>query len=347
MTDVRLNQILQAQQKFQTAVKNTLDIPITPGSSQHDSELDGFSNFNFKIAEKMTDLKGTKYYCTETKLLHFTSLEVLFSIISESAIRMYNLWNSSDPNEYILAGKIFDQINTLNGKNIEHETNKTKSFSFITSFTDASNYNSPFHWKNYGNNYQGVAIEFELNPEYESWYKFILSKTFYNDLKDFDQLSIAREKFQHTTGKVSNSTFDILMPWLLSLYKETAYQDEKETRLYLYSDGHKGTFPGHFKKYTYSAPKTANAELNIQYFKLPLCNAKWEFVNPMYNKNEIEFWKRIPKLRISRIYFGPDFRVKNWKRFCSQISKYISEKTEQHMKSEHLKRVSMKLSSRL
>jgi len=344
MVDERLRQIYEAELLFYHEVKNKLDIDINPGSSISSSEPNGSSNFKFRIPEQMELLKETKYFCPETKLLHFTSIEALSSIINDSSIRMYNLWNSSDEQEYTHAAEIFDRIYEIIGQKGETRIKLAKTHSFISSFTSSENYLSSYHWENYGNRNKGVAIEFEINPDYKTWYKFILSKTIYDKRNDFDDLFKAWHNFQTQVAILNNCTFDIEMNWLLSLYKDQVYSWEQEIRLYLYSDGHHATFPGHFAKYTYSALKTNSSTLNIKYFKLPLCNDSWNYEHFQIGENENLFWDAIPKIRISKIYIGPDLQVDNWEKFKSLIKNSIKEKTGRRITTNDIKKVNLNLS---
>jgi hypothetical protein len=339
--DPKQEKICREEQQFTNALKDTLDLPINPGSAIiYPNEI---GNYLFRLPDKMEQLKGTKYFCSETKLLHFTSLKALFSIINDSSIRMYNLWNSSDKKEYSHASDIFNRIYEVTGQNAETRIKLAKTYSFISSFTSSENYLSQYHWENYGNDHKGAAIEFEINPEYQQWYKFILSRTFYNKLKDFEALFNAWHNFQNQIAIHNNSTFDIDLNWLLSLYKDKSFSNEDEIRLYLYADGYHATFPKHFAKYTYSALKTESLITEIKYFKLPLCDDSWSFMNPLYHEDEFEFWKRIPKIRISKIYIGTDLQTDNWEQLKYKIKTSIKEKTGRGLDPEDIIRVNLNL----
>jgi len=344
MDDEKLSQIAEYELLFYHEVKNKLDIEINPGSSISSSEPNGLSNFKFRIPEQMELLKETKYFCPETKLLHFTSLEALLSIINDSSIRMYNLWNSSDEQEYTHAAEIFDRIYEIIGQKGETRIKLAKSHSFISSFTSSENYLSPYHWENYGNNNKGVAIEFEINPDYKAWYRFILSKTIYGKRNDFDALFKAWHNFQSQVAIPNNCTYDIDMDWLLSLYKNKIYSSEQERRLYLFSDRYHANYPSHFAKYTYSALKTKSPTLDIKYFKLPLCNDAWEYEQFKIGEKEDKFWDAIPKIRISKIYIGPDLQTDNWEQLKYIIITSIKEKTGRRLNPEDIIRVNQSLS---
>jgi hypothetical protein len=330
------------ENQFFRVLNDSLDLPVNPGSAIIYPNETG--EYLFRLPDKMQYLNGTKYFCSETKLLHFTSLEALFSIINDSSIRMYNLWNSSDEKEYSHAAEIFNCIYKAIGQKAETRIKLAKTYSFISSFTSSENYLSQYHWKNYGNNNKGVSIEFEINPEYQHWYKFILSRTFYNKLKDFDALFNAWHDFQLKIAILKNSVFDIDLNWLLSLYKDKSFSDEDEIRLYLYFDGYHATFPGHFAKYTYSTIKKNSSNLDIKYFRLPLCSDSWNYEHFKIGDNEELFWNAIPKIRISKIYLGPDFQISNLEKFKSLIKNSIKEKTGRRITIKDIKKVNLNLS---
>lgn len=331
MTDKIYSQIIQLEHKFSQAVKDTLDLPIKPGSSQHANDLSD-NNFQFRIPNHFDALKDTKYHCKETKLLHFTSLEILFSILNESSIRMYNLLNCKDPSEYVLAGEIFNEIH-------DHEKdsqnfNSIKSMLFVTSLTDEKNKFSSYHWEHYGHNYKGVAIEFEIKPEYQLWNKFILSRTFYGKLSDFNELFNAWKEIQI---KSPNCSYDIKMDWLLSLYKDDIkYSDEQEIRLLV---NRLDVTNIYFSNFCYSSIRSEDPELDIQYFKLPLCDEFWNLRNLVYKDIEKEFWDTVPKLKISRIYIGPNLDIKNWRKFESKLKLQVYSKTGNNLGENDIQRL--------
>jgi len=337
--DERSMKMERDEHLFFREIKNKLDLNINPGSAIN--YPDRSSKYIFRLPEQMELLKGTKYFCPETKLLHFTSLKALLSIINDSSIRMYNLWNSSDEKEYAYASEIFDRIYEIIGQKGETRIKIAKTYSFISSFTSSDNYLSHYHWANYGNNNKGVAIEFEINPEYQTWYKFILSKTFYDKRNDFDALFTAWHNFQSQVAIPNNCTYDIDMNWLLSLYKDQTYSPEQERRLYLYSDGHHATFPGHFAKYTYSELKTQSSTLDIKYFKLPLCNDSWEYEHFKIGQYEDKFWDAIPKIRISKIYIGPDAPIKDLEQLRYEMKSSVKEKTGKNIELKDIQKVNL------
>lgn len=333
--DPRIGKIPNDEHLFFNVLRDTLDIPIYPGSAE--ISPNDFGKYLFRLPDKMEQLRGTKYFCSETKLLHFTSLEALFSIINDSSIRMYNLWNSNDEKEYSHAGEIFNHIYAIIGQKAETRIRLAKTYSFISSFTSSNNYLSQYHWENYGNNYKGVAIEFEINPEYQMWYKFILSKTHYDKLQDFDALFKAWHDFQLKIAIPNNSIFDIDLNWLLSFYKDKSFSEEDEIRLYLYSDGYHATFPLHFAKYTFSALKNNSRNQDIKYFRLPLCNDSWEYEHFQIGENEDKFWEAIPKIRISKIYLGADSPNEN----IEHLKSFVKEKTGKNIEIKDIQKIKL------
>jgi hypothetical protein len=330
MNDQQLKPINQLEDEFKMAVKNTLDLPIKPGASQHGSDF-SWHKFKFRIPNQMKELKDTRYYCKESHLLHFTSLEALYSIINESSIRMYNLLNSKDTKEYQYAGEIFKY---LPRKDYSDDFKTTKKESFISSFTKKDNIASSFHWKEYGRNYKGVAIEFEVNQNCELWKDFILSNVIYGNLSDFAML---RESWMKIQKASINCQYTIEMDWLLSLYKKKLKRFVKEEEIRLFRIPVFNTF---LESSIYSSIKSSSPELEIKYLKLPLCDRNWNLHNDKIEYNQEEQWKSVPKLRIARIYIGPDLHFDNWGKFESVLRHYINEKTGWRLEFGDIQRIS-------
>jgi len=80
------------------------------------------NSLNISISEHNKRLQFTPYFKkTPCKLLHWTSLPVLFSIINEKALRLYNLDSSEDEAELRYAGELL-------GVNENHLDNSKKHF---------------------------------------------------------------------------------------------------------------------------------------------------------------------------------------------------------------------------
>ena len=67
----------------------------------------GGPNFHYRFSNYFRHYKDTPfYYAGDLKLVHWTSLANLSSIINNNEIRLYNLLNSEDTEEFSYAGQL-------------------------------------------------------------------------------------------------------------------------------------------------------------------------------------------------------------------------------------------------
>ena len=136
-------------------------------------QINGKTTFGFCSNDLFT---GTKFQFdfTNKKLLHFTSLNSLKSILESQSLRFSNFNSFKDEKELLLAADEIFQISDL-------ESKKAKRGLFALSLTELEeddvkgNYN--YHWKNYGNNYKGVALELEIHHQWRVYYYFYWCNT--------------------------------------------------------------------------------------------------------------------------------------------------------------------------
>ena len=118
---------------------------------------------NARIPNKNIKLQGTRYYYSKgRKVIHFTSVSALFSIINDGALRLYNLHNSNDSCEYSFASNQLREIYSLQGfdeKKIEGYIDKMKEYSFILSTASTNEIKNKILWDKYGQKGRGVAID--------------------------------------------------------------------------------------------------------------------------------------------------------------------------------------------
>jgi hypothetical protein len=179
-------------------------------------------NFHYRFSVQFRDYKQTPfYYDGENKFVHWTSLSSLSSIINNNEIRLYNLDNSEDKEEFNYAGNLLsltdDQISII------------KQNYFTTSFCSIDNLKDDFLWRKYGRNYEGVAIVFSLVDDSKDWKNFFLSKVYYDldpTFKNFqDEIEQLRRKYNN------GATFMTDIWRFAGFYKKTHFQTEKEIRL--------------------------------------------------------------------------------------------------------------------
>jgi len=260
----------------------------------------GGANFHCTISRHFRNYKKTPfYYNGELKLVHWTSLSNLSSIINNSEIRLYNLINSEDEEEFTYAGKLLSLTDS--------QITAIKDRYFTASFCSHDDLDNEFLWKKYGKNYEGVAIVFSFVENREKWKSFFLSNVYYElDLKfaDFqNEIEILKTKYNNVPTFMN----DI---WRFAgFYKKQNYHDEKEVRLAC-------IFPfRHEREYLRYVRKELKIEKGrnriVSYIPLKL----WTDPNSSYLKtlnivnittnDTLAFnGPELPQLKIDTIYFG-------------------------------------------
>jgi len=263
-------------------------------------------SFNARLSNKNNAFSESQYYYKgEKKFVHWTSVQNLMSIINYREIRLYNLHNSSDADEFVYSAEKLKLGDNL----IDY----SKKYLYTLSFCKASELANTDLWKDYGNNYQGVAIEFEIVNNPNEWNNFMLSEVFYEIPNDY--LEMKRELNTFHKKYPDAQTF-IDLGKLIAFHKKPDFSKELEVRLSTY-------FP--FNN-TEAYEKYCNTEFRFEknrpretdYFGLKL----WvDNESPFVKSTEPEFDKRLdvvesyfiekPQIKISNIHFGKNCGISN------------------------------------
>lgn len=268
----------------------------------------GYSDLSFHavFSERTERFKGTDYYYDEDKkFVHWTSIQNLMSIINNREIRLYNLQNSADPEEFNFAA------NQL--KIQQDRSNYSKNYLYTFSFCKALELNNPFLWKTYGNDYKGVAIEFEIDNSIDEWENFMLSSVYYNFpdmlIELISNLNSFKEKYPGTITEID-------LGKLIAFHKHSKYGNEKEVRLSTYfpfSDSEA------YRKYCQTEFQFNNDRPRItNYFPLKLWvnndSPYLQSYNPEYDNKQIiedQYFAKNPKIKIKNIHFGKNCGLTN------------------------------------
>ena len=326
MEDERYIEIENYENEFWRLIESSFKIKLEGMSTSASSVINGPINCKARFPTKNRKLLGTDYLNSSSKkVIHFTSLQVLFSIINEGAFRLYNLHNSNDAFEYSYAAEKLKSIYKLQGQDendLNNFINTIKEYSFILSCTSHDNLKKENFWQKYGDKNKGVAIELEIINPLEEWEYFYFSKVHYEKLEVFHEL---KQQWENIQAKNSHFLYQISLNQILSLHKSVDWSDEEEIRfLTLYPDLH--TIP--FEKQIFRDYKPSKPNGRIKYFKLPLCDKTGNFIDKNLN-NRIEiFWSIIPRIRISDVHFAPDFPMKNeeFRHFQEKLKYYAAQK---------------------
>lgn len=247
-------------------------------------------------------LNGSEYfYEGAMEFVHFTSLPVLFSILNSRSIRLYDLHNSADVSELSNGMQLL--------KFTEGEMDRLKRHSFSFSFCAVSELHNDDLWVNYGNNYEGVAIVFEIDSQVENWRNYHLSKVKYGDahLEKIRQFQVERERLEKDFPVKIMGNFGTL----LGFHKREEYSHELEVRLFTH-------FP---YQYTYEYDSFTFPEYRIndnrnrlvRYLELPLwvdnesvyIKSRSAWVKTDLGQRDQRFDKgEIPKIKLKKILVG-------------------------------------------
>ena len=324
MADERYIQIEKYENEFRKLVESNFDLKLERMSTSASSILNGPISFKARFPTKNRRLKGSDYYYSNNTIIHFTSFKVLLSIINDGALRLYNLHNSNDEKEYSYASQTLENIykmQNFNESNLNSFIDKIKEYSFILSCTSHDSLNKSNFWEKYGDGNKGVAIEFEIINNSEDWEYFYISKVHYDKLKVFEKL---KKEWEDLQTKNPHLSYQISLDQFLSLHKSKSWSEENEIRiLTIFPDIHKEPF----KERIYNDFKPTKPTYKIKYFKLPLCDKTGKYIEKSINDRSEFFWSLIPKLRISNIYFGPDFPMnEGLRKFQEELKYYIATK---------------------
>lgn len=265
------------------------------------------TNFHASLSEHNIDFKDTSYFYTEEKkFIHWTSVQNLMSIINNREIRFYNLHNSSDSEEFRYSAEHLP----IEKSHIDH----LKKYLYTFSFCQASEINNSDLWNTYGNNYKGVAIEFEIVNDPGLWERFMLSKVYYELPKPLINL---RDRLEKLKAQHPAITTDFDFGRLIGFHKRPDFSIEKEIRistLFPYGSDYEAY-------YKYCKPDfrfEENRHRMTEYFGLNLwvdnSSVYLQSNDKIYDRKlyvEDNYFVTKPQIKISKITFGRNCGVNN------------------------------------
>ncbi|MBX2944062.1 MAG: hypothetical protein KF860_17155 [Cyclobacteriaceae bacterium] len=167
-------------------------------------------------------MRNFLYEFRDQKILHFTNLNSAYAILKSQKLRSSNLSsfasNGGDNEELTHALRLTN--------NFKGDYLTLKDHIFVSCFTPLENRELEsfiFHWENYGDNYQGVAFEFEILRSY--------SDDFFLQVKYLNEIPEKEEMLQLLQNNPISEQAVIAFSPLLAAIKMTRYADEKEVRL--------------------------------------------------------------------------------------------------------------------
>lgn len=254
-------------------------------------------NLYFKIHANNSEYKGTPFFYSEEKLLHFTSVENLCNIINTNSIRLHTLDNCNDKLELAYWDKMFHKSDFGFYKN--HHI-------LSASFTRPDKYDDLLMWRLYGESGNGVCIEFAIENKPEDWHKFLLAPIQYQkDDSLVNSYFEALEEFE----KRYKYKIDLNLSPIIPFFKSSDWEQEHEIRMIYYNDDL-------VEDYSIKRLEVVKQQGIIYYTPFPLNHYS------KYEEFTIKDKDRIPNLRISKIYTGFDKSDKRFYQLLNLISDY-------------------------
>lgn len=251
----------------------------------------GGNEFHARLHDLNMAYTNTKYsYKGENRFIHWTGLKSLLSIINYREIRLYNLLNSKDDKEFIVAGEELG----LSEMMIKH----IRQHSYIFSFNKFEELNNEDQWKEYGHNYEGVAIEFSIVGNPANWENFMIAEIQYEVPDEFRRFASDLKKLKDKHG-FTTDRMDLNR--VIAFHKRNDLHKEKEVRI-------AGFYP--FSGYDMFAKvntdfridKSTSIHKISKYINIPLYIEKSYFNEaPVFENDE-----RLPLIKIENIYIGKD-----------------------------------------
>lgn len=289
---------------------------ILPGIDSYSAAFSLFSgdeptSGKITLSNQSNAIKANFNYSENKCLIHYTSMDSMFSILNSQALRMYNCLNLNDAKEIEYANSQF---------NIELSPEETKNFkqnNFVTSFCeyDMILQNDDFNlWRLYGNQGHGVGLVFEVENMNDSWDEVFIGKVFYdmNDsiIRKFSAFVEFHKEFNRV-HKLFENTPSILSAIALHL-KDDIWKTENEVRLFAHCpfdeyDLQREYFEGqnHYLSGTMEHAINKSGKV-VSYVNLPLNQEKVfrEFKKHISDELAKDYLSSFPHLKLKRIVLG-------------------------------------------
>lgn len=252
-------------------------------SSSISNESDIQINLNsFNI---LKDSEYELYFEDTVHLIHFTSINNLFSIIRSKSLWMKDLNSMKDKSEFIFANKHLPQQESIKLKE------KIVSLSFCE-FSE-ENIKNNFMWNEYGDKHRGVCIKLKYRKQDDAVTNinpFYLGKIKYHDknnpIKELELLKKRHDNFREKNGYSATNINEILFV-VSALYKEKImYKQEEEVRLFKYLEN-----SNLFNK-TEFMHDSDTKQMN-SFIQFPLNSKNEELYTPVLTIEELIFGKNI------------------------------------------------------
>ncbi len=234
------------------------------------------------------------------RLIHYTSLSSLMSIIREGKIRLYSMNHKVDPGEVIHTSRIMGYKDSLL-KQI-----RTELFCISFALLDENTSEVFDHWRLYGHDGEGVGIVFSFDLEdIENWFQFHISKIHYDTHENnpFNKKQAEIDEWQIREEFQIRETHNLFSK-LFAFHKSSIFSSENEVRLLKYEKHN------HLQEGININSKKNSVYLDINKFGQESYFIELELGKVYELKYEgkegffKDYHKSIPKLKIEKIILG-------------------------------------------
>lgn len=238
-------------------------------------------------------------------LIHYTSIETLFSIVQTKKIRLHSLSGMDDIMELNYALNFLKEVDESSDQQTQHQKDRIFCLSMCDKIVEERG-QSLAMWRKYGLDGKGVGIQLKFDvSEYDNWYKHFLTRIVYEPLESHSLSKLKQEyaKFKRTLDFRCINVGEVLSA-ILGFHKMPIYEHENEFRLIYIAD--KRTFLHEkWEDDQYEIHSNYSLGSGLKYFlELPLDAP----VTYEVDKAKMLGWNAIPVLRprvsIEKVYFG-------------------------------------------
>jgi hypothetical protein len=257
-----------------------------------------YKSVNLEVSPSNRIFRESDYYFEPSrgqKLVHFTSLESLTSIIKSQCLWLKPLASMEDPNE------MFSSAEKLGFDKSEISSHQEDFYS--ASFNHFKNEASEewIFWKMYGDSGYGVGLEFSLDDQDVSkWRSFHCSKVHYDfdtKFRTLEGIKISSNEWMEEKGFTIKNLPEIYLK-IMSFHKDNMWDFEKEIRI-LFDNGDYANESSLIK---------VKEDSQGRRVELPF-GQKLESQNQDYmEKGYEECINWIPQLQLSSIILGPKIK---------------------------------------
>lgn len=332
LRDQRLEEYLKKAHNILPELDVSAIFSLYTGKEPHSGKI-SFSN-QTDIFKKLSKFKEG------TTLIHYTSIDTLFSILNSGILRMYNCINKNDQLEIIHADSKYE-IELKEDELLDFKRNN-----FITSFFEydmVKENDNKYLWEEYGGKGKGAGLVFEIENMNDSWEECYIGKVCYDDKSNSDSIYKRFIKFVefHKEFNIQYRLFENTSSILSAIalhFKEGKWANENEVRIFAYCpfdeydlEPLNNESKNNFLSSTMQHCINEKSEI-ISYVNLPL-NIEKELCGPKWKNFEdlrAHFLSSIPHLKLKRIVLGSNIEDIEKSIRIENIDKLLERHAKRH-----------------